>query len=241
MDLSRAVDEFVALGRGLYRRLQAEGETLSKIDLHILGAQLHVLQTETGRLKNQHPQSVIAPQSELPYLPAASHHHSLELYKDHAFLVETAIAFIRVGLEMQDTVVVLATQKHRKAIEGSLAPMILKHKTLFFLDAEDLLSRFMINDWPDESRFMDTMSVGLMLSDSARVRIFQEMTALLWTQATQHAAIHVEKLFNKLVAKKPINLLCAYQRAHFSGKEGHQFQDKMCDLHRYLNVQTKRS
>ena len=25
MDISRAVDEFVALGRGLYRRLQAEG------------------------------------------------------------------------------------------------------------------------------------------------------------------------------------------------------------------------
>ena len=60
MDISRAVDEFVALGRGLYRRLQAEGETLSKVDLHILGAQLHVLQTETTRLKNQQPHNLVA-------------------------------------------------------------------------------------------------------------------------------------------------------------------------------------
>ena len=241
MDLCRAVDEFVSLGRDLYRRLQAEGETLSKVDLHILGAQLHVLQTETARLKNPQPHSLVVPQSGLARIPAASNHHSLKLYKDNAFLVEGVIAFIRIGLEMQDTVLVLATKKHRKAIEGSLSPKDLKNKTLFFFDAEDLLSRFMINDWPDESRFMDTMSIGLMLSERARVRIFQEMTSLLWTQATLNAAIHVEELLNKLIAKKPIKLLCAYQLAHFSGKEGRQFQDKICDLHRYLDVQKKRS
>ena len=239
MDISRAVDEFVALGRGLYRRLQAEGETLSKVDLHILGAQLHVLQTETTRLKNQQPHSLVA-QSGQARIPAASDHHSLELYKDNAFLVEAVIAFIRVGLEMQDTVLVLATKNHRKAIEGSLSPKELKNKTLFFFDAEDLLSRFMIDDWPDESRFMDTMSIGLMLSESARVRVFQEMTSLLWTQATLNAAIHVEELLNKLIAAKPIKLLCAYQLARFSGKEGRQFQDNICDLHRYLNVQKKK-
>ena len=83
----------------------------------------------------------------------------------------------------------------------------------------------MIDDWPDESRFMDTMSIGLMLSESARVRVFQEMTSLLWTQATLNAAIHVEELLNKLIAAKPIKLLCAYQLARFSGKEGRQFQD----------------
>jgi hypothetical protein len=179
MDLSRAIDEFVALGRGLYRRLQAEGETISKVDLHILGAQLHVLQTETSRLKNPQPQNLIAVHSGLARTPAAADHHSLELYKDHAFLVEAVIAFIRVGLEMQDTVLVIATKKHRKAVEASLSPQILKNKTLHFFDAEDLLSRFMSDDWPDDTRFMDTMSIGLMLSDNARVRIFQEMTSLL--------------------------------------------------------------
>ena len=76
----------------------------------------------------------------------------------------------------------------------------------------------MIDDWPDESRFMDTMSIGLMLSESARVRVFQEMTSLLWTQATLNAAIHVEELLNKLIAAKPIKLLAHISLLVFQGK-----------------------
>jgi hypothetical protein len=102
-----------------------------------------------------------------------------------------------------------------------------------FFDAEDWLSRFMINDWPDESRFMDAMRIGLMLSNSARVRIFQEMTSLLWTQATPDAVIRLEELFDELISQKPIKLLCAYPLSHFCEQEGSQFQDRICELHRY--------
>jgi len=154
----------------------------------------------------------------------------MDLYWDKALLLEGVITFIRVGLEMQDTVLVLATKTFREAIAGALQP----GRTLFFFDAEELLSRFLINDWPDESRFREAMPIGLMQSQNSRVRIFQEMTSLLWTQAAPEAVICLEELFNELISQKPIKLLCAYPLSHFCEKEGSQFQDTICELHREL-------
>jgi hypothetical protein len=156
----------------------------------------------------------------------------LDLYRDKGVLLEVVIDFIRVGLEVQDSVLVLATKTLRETIVGALQPEYLERKTLFLFDAEDWLSRFIINDWPDESRFMDAMRIGLMLSKRARVRIFQEMTSLRWTQATSDAVIRLEELFNELISRKPIKLLCAYPLSHFCEEEGSQFQDKIRELHR---------
>jgi hypothetical protein len=233
MDISRAVDEFVSSGILLFYHLKAEGQDLSKLELHILAAQLQVLQIETTRLRDQQSQSLRAPRSPLAPILRVFDHHSLDLYRDNAVLLEVVIDFIRVGLELQDSVLVLATKTLRESIVGALLPEDLERKTLFFFDAEDWLSRFMINDWPDESRFMDAMRIGLMLSNSARVRIFQEMTSLLWTQATPDAVIRLEELFDELISQKPIKLLCAYPLSHFCEQEGSRFQDRICELHRY--------
>ena len=230
MDISRAVDEFVSSGILLFHHLQAEGQSLSRLELHTLAAQLQVLQSETTRLRDHQSRSLRAP-AWAPTLRMFDH-HSMDLYWDKALLLETVIAFIRVGLEMQDTVVVLATKTFREAIAGALHPEDLKRKTFFFFDAEELLSRFLINGWPNESQFSDAMRIVLMPSQSARIRIFQEMTSLLWTQATPDAVIRLEELFNQLISQKPIKLLCAYPLTHFCDKEGSQFQDTICELHR---------
>ena len=124
----------------------------------------------------------------------------------------------------------LATKTLREAVVGSLLREDLENQALLFFDADDLLSQFMIKGWPDESRFVDAMTMNLMLSKSVRVRIFQEMTSLLWTQGTPDAAIRLEELFEDLISQKPIKLHCAYPLSHFSGKE--QFKDKICELHR---------
>ena len=78
------------------------------------------------------------------------------------------------------------------------------------------------------------MRIGLKQSQNSRVRIFQEMTSLLWTQAAPEAVIRLEELFNEVICQKPIKLLCAYPLSHFCEKEGSQFQDTICELHREL-------
>jgi hypothetical protein len=97
MDISRAVDEFVSSGILLFHHLQAEGQSLSRLELHTLAAQLQVLQSD------QQSRSPRAP-ARAPILRMFDP-HSMDLYWDKALLLETVIAFIRVGLEMQDTVV----------------------------------------------------------------------------------------------------------------------------------------
>jgi hypothetical protein len=103
MDISRAVDEFVSSGILLFHHLQAEGQSLSRLELHTLAAELQVLQSETTRLRDQQSRSPRAP-AWAPILRMFDP-HSMDLYWDKALLLETVIAFIRVGLEMQDTVV----------------------------------------------------------------------------------------------------------------------------------------
>ena len=234
MDIFRAVDEFVSSGIRLFKQLRGEGLSLSQVDLLNLAGQLRVLQIETTRLRNHQSLPLTTPRSTLPPILHVSDRHSMNLYWDKALLLEGVITFIRVGLERQDTVLVLATKTLQEAIAGALQPEELARRTLFFFDAEELLSRFLINGWPDESRFREAMRTGLMLSNSARVRIFQEMTSLLWTQAAPEAVICLEELFNELISQKPIKLLCAYPLSHFCEKEGSQFQDTICELHREL-------
>jgi hypothetical protein len=65
MDISRAVDEFVSSGILLFYHLKAEGQGLSKLELHILAAQLQVLQIETTRLSDQQSPPLSAPPSAL--------------------------------------------------------------------------------------------------------------------------------------------------------------------------------
>ena len=157
-----------------FKQLRGEGQSLSQLDLLNLAGQLRVLQIETTRLRNHQSLPLTTPRSTLPPILHVSDRHSMDLYWDKALLLEGVITFIRVGLEMQDTVVVLATKTLREAIASTLQPEELARRTLFFFDAEELLSRFLINGWPDESRFREAMPTGLMQSKNSRVRIFRD-------------------------------------------------------------------
>jgi hypothetical protein len=53
MSIQRAVHEFIAESRALYRQLREEGETLSDVDLVALREQLHLLDAEAGELQDR--------------------------------------------------------------------------------------------------------------------------------------------------------------------------------------------
>ena len=110
MDISRAVDEFVSSGIRLFKQLRGEGQSLSQLELLNLAGQLRVLQIETTRLRNPQSPPLRTPRSALTPILRVSDHHSMDLYWDKALLLEAVIAFIRVGLEMQDTVLVACNE-----------------------------------------------------------------------------------------------------------------------------------
>lgn len=51
MRTQRAVSEFIAQGKDLYRQLRLEGEDISDVELVALREQLHILDAEAGHLQ----------------------------------------------------------------------------------------------------------------------------------------------------------------------------------------------
>ena len=70
MDLRDAVQNFVSDTKNLMERLRVEGETLSRVDLHILEVQMYLLQKEVEKWKDRKPQT--EPSHSPPYPPFTS-------------------------------------------------------------------------------------------------------------------------------------------------------------------------
>src|SRR2546429_8397566 len=75
---------------------------------------------------------------------------------------------------------------------------------------------FMINDWPDEDRFLESFSKLIESTSKAakaehpRVAICGERVALLWAEGKKEAAIRLEQLCNDLAQTRKVDILCAY-------------------------------
>jgi DcmR-like sensory protein len=147
-----------------------------------------------------------------------SHDHTVQFYNDDTFLTESLASFIKDGLQVNDTVIIVATAKHREALVKTLTPQEMAHDKLMFFDAGEQLWRFMVDDWPSEFQFRKVVR-GMIgqASQNGRVRIFGEMVAVLWAEGYTRAAIRLEELWNKLATEQSFSLLCAYPLSKFTG------------------------
>ena len=99
------------------------------------------------------------------------------------------------------------------------------------VDAADFLSHLTIHGWADEDLFKEV--VGNMLEPVATdepIRVYGEMTALLWAGGNYAAAIRLEQLWNRIGAQVPVSLLCGYPIASFRGTDDLDVS-LLCDLH----------
>lgn len=242
MDLSRAVSEFVSMGRNLFRLLQVEGQTVSKLDLDILRTQLHILQAEITSLEIDTNRKRLSRQSarlagELTGWWKSSR-HEVEFYKDDERWLESVLAFVLVGLDLHETVIVIATPEHSEALQASLRAEDFENERLLFFNPSVLVSRFVSKDWPDKVRFIDVFNPILERAhETGRVRIFTEMAAVLWAEGRKDAAMRLEELWNVLDTRHESSLLCAYPQSKFFGQDGQQQQFEICTLHRHVNIQ----
>ena len=242
MDTARAVSEFLSLSGNLFRLLRSDGQSLSTSELQSLRTQLHILQVEITSLEIENARNVWSagptrPGTE-PRRRSVASHHAVEFYKDGWFLMDSVTAFIRVGLDVHDAVVVMATVAHREALVKALRPDEWANEGLSFFEAEELLTRIMVNDWPDESQFMGVL--GAILSPArqrGRVRVFGELSAVLWAEGKSGAAVRLEELWNALATRHQFSLVCAYPQSGFSSEEGRQAQFDICQAHRHVHIQ----
>ena len=95
---------------------------------------------------------------------------------------------------------------------------LISEKRYFPLNAEQTLTKFMINGWPDEFLFNKTVSelIDNCSGDNRRIRAFGEMVALLWAQGHSGATVQLEHLWNKFCEKQSFCLFCAYPKSGFT-------------------------
>src|SRR5687768_11693327 len=93
--------------------------------------------------------------------------HLLQIYDaDHIFL-DTLVGFVTGGLRAGEGVIVIATASHLERLEerillaGFDTDAAQESGQLTTLQAEDVLSQFMVDGWPNEQHFRQVVSALL--------------------------------------------------------------------------------
>ncbi|HSF67233.1 MAG TPA: MEDS domain-containing protein [Nitrospiraceae bacterium] len=163
--------------------------------------------------------------------------HSVYFYEDDTFLIDNVADFAKKGLEQQETVIIVATEQHRGDLKAKLTDEVgglwgLTRQNYVTLDASATLALFMQNGWPDERLFLQV--IGRIIESAASntpVRIYGEMVAVLWAEGNTLAAIHLERLWNKLGKLRDFSLLCGYPASGFDGSDNDFALQEVCACH----------
>lgn len=150
--------------------------------------------------------------------------HLLQIYENDLVFLDSLEGFVAGGLNAEESVIVIGTANHLMQLETRLTSQGFNVAELQFqdkyipLEAEETLSRFMIEGWPNEELF-NTLVAGLLLrarKAGRRVRAFGEMVAVLWAQGNNGATVHLEHLWNQFCAQDNFSLFCAYPKSGFT-------------------------
>jgi hypothetical protein len=155
-----------------------------------------------------------------------SSEHILHLYEQKNNLELLLHNYVSDGLVAGDCVIVIAEDHTLHGLDSSLRKngfdlFELKLKDqLITGKAPDILTMFMINDWPDRVLFeylIRTLS-GRAKRFNRRIRIFGEMVTVLWRDGNKAAALCLEQLWSEYCASEKFRLMCSYPKTELNNK-----------------------
>jgi MEDS: MEthanogen/methylotroph, DcmR Sensory domain len=150
--------------------------------------------------------------------------HVVQIYENDTAFLDALAGFVGGGINSGECVLVIATSSHLEALDAKLSSYgihvegLISDDRYIPLDAEETLAKFMVDGWPDENLFMQTVSSLIQkgINKKRRVRAFGEMVALLWAQGLNGATVHLEHLWNQFCEKHEFSLFCAYPKTGFT-------------------------
>ncbi len=150
--------------------------------------------------------------------------HVVQIYENDESFLDLLTGFVSGGVNAGECAVVIATATHLKALNdrliglGHSVPSLISKTQYIPLDAEETLSKFMVNDWPDENLFNKVISEVLVKAkgNSYKVRAFGEMVAILWAKGQVGATVRLEQLWNRFCENEAFCLFCAYPASGFT-------------------------
>ena len=148
--------------------------------------------------------------------------HIVFPYTDEGRVAEAVHIFVSAGLENDEAVVLIATDDHcnlfinKLSAEGYDVRALRRTEQLIVARAQDALARFMVDGMPDEQLFSNAVCEMIQRAKASgrngrerRVRLFGEMVSLLW-RVDPAAATRLEELWNGVIEKHKVSLLCTY-------------------------------
>ena len=165
--------------------------------------------------------------------------HYVQFYETDAFLIRTIREYISTG----DSAVVIATKEHIEVLKNELKSFGFTisgshniYSNLVLLDAQTMLSKFMVHSMPDAELFFKTMNEVLKSSKQygPKIRAYGEMVAVLWDEGKTDAAILLEELWDELQIKQSFSLLCAYPLRNFANNTFAKPFMSVCSHHSHV-------
>src|SRR5690349_9508550 len=111
-------------------------------------------------LQNKYPRK--AP-TEVWWTESAPIDHAVQIYTNEELFLDVLEGFVSSGLRANDGIIVIATPEHRRALERRLTvrgypvAAAAAQDQYIALDAQATLAQFMVDGWPDEALFRQTV------------------------------------------------------------------------------------
>jgi signal transduction histidine kinase len=162
--------------------------------------------------------------------------HQVQFYKDDAFIVTTVARFVTDALSHGRGAIVIASKAHLDAMLEKVGDVrsALRYNQLVPIDAEALLSRFVVDGVPNEGLFVENLVPVIVKVRAAtghnRVHIYGEMVDVLWRAGNAKAMLALEEMWAKLSAREEIELMSGYCLEGF-GTEHRESVESMLAKH----------
>ena len=244
------VQEALRLGaQGYLLKADAAYELLPAVDAALQGRQYLSRRLRPHVISKTHDESSadsLRSNEHPPLLPRQGNIvrvHKVAFHPDDASLVDDFTRFIEFALKMGNPVIVLATESHRTILQQRLQARgwdmtaAIQEGTYISLDADDMLSEVMVNDWPDSTRFLKVASDLIMRAAKAakgkhfRVAACGECARSLIAQGKPEAAIQLEHLWDRMARSHYIDILCGYLLHDFQTDESRPIFERICVAH----------
>jgi MEDS: MEthanogen/methylotroph, DcmR Sensory domain len=158
--------------------------------------------------------------------PAPSCGHTLIFYEDDSALLDGLSQSICAAICSGNSAIIIATAAHHDGLVAFLRARCAEAHTaiiegrLFLLDAEETLTKIMVNGQLDPDRCISVIGNYIEMLEAAargndpKVFAFGELVSILWQRGNQAAALHLELLCRQLVEHRPLMQLCCGYPLH---------------------------
>jgi hypothetical protein len=168
--------------------------------------------------------------------------HAVQLYQEEHDLVIALARYAAAGLAAGEGVVVIGSGARWQALIARLTAdgvdthgAVLRGQLRLF-GARVILSSCMSRGVPERLAFNEAIGgvLGLVRMRYPVLRVFAELSDLLWAEGRRDAAGAIERFWNKLAESQSFSLLCACPLDSLDGRAYDGALQSLCALHTHL-------